>query len=197
MAALTYFTAKLTYLALSADEATDLDYDPQLKGVNSGVTLTAYVLQPPPRGDDVHVDEIPASALSPTAAMVVLAPVDARLDNGHLCLRAAPDQVIHSYTSQAAFPVTGGTTFLYWDAAADKLFKWNGSAYVEVDNFAPVRLAAQTAVLELPADAVLCYKCEFDHATFAGADRELPSFSFKAATTDIVLDLSTAERAPA
>src|SRR4029077_11691763 len=191
---LTFFTAKLTYSAVVADEASDVDADPQVKGVNAGVTLTAFVVQPPPTGDDVHANEIPAANLSPAAAMIVLAPIDARLDNGRLMLRADPDQVIHNYTSAATFPATGGTTFLYWAADVDKLYKWSGTAYVEVDRFAPVRLTAQTPVLELPPDAVLCYRIDFDHVTFGGADRELPSFAFKAPTADVVLDLSTAER---
>lgn len=196
MPALTYFTAKLTYLALSADEASDPDADPQLKGVNSGVTITAYVVQPPPREDDVHVDEIPASALSPAAAMVVLAPIDARLDNGHLCLRADPDRVVHHHPTLADFPATGSADTLYFAADTDLTYEWKGGAYVEIEPFAPVRLAAQTAVLELADDAVLCYRLDFDHATFAGDDRELPSFAFTAATSDVILDLSTAERVP-
>ena len=86
MTALTFFTAKLNYQVVEADTASDLDYDPQVKGVMAGVTITAFVVQPLPAGDDVHANEIPADNLSPTAAMVVLAPIDCRLDNGRLML---------------------------------------------------------------------------------------------------------------
>lgn len=196
MATLTFFTAKLTYQVVETDTIADVDYDPQVQGVNAGVTITPYVVQPLPVGDDVHVDEIPASSLSPTAALVVLAPIDCRLDNGELCLRADPDQVVHNYPAQSSFPPAGVIGSLYFAADVDKTFAWSGSAYVEVPSFAPVRLTAQTAVLELPPDAVLGYKVEFDHVTFAGAGQRLPAFSFKAPTADVVLDLSTAERMP-
>ena len=196
MATLTFFTAKLDYQVVEADTAVDPDYDPQVQGVSAGVTITPFVIQPAPTTDDVHVDEIPASSLSPAAAMVVLAPVDCRLDNGQLCLRADPDTVVHSYPSSSSFPATGLTTQLYFAADTGLTFRWSGSAYVAVDAFAPVRLAAQTPVLELPADAVLAYRVAFDHVTFNGADQSLPGFAFKAPTADVVLDLTTAERVP-
>ena len=196
MPALTFFTAKLNYQVVAADTAHDTDADPQVQGVNAGVTLTPYVVQPQPTADDVHVDEIPASSLSPTAALVVLAPVDARLDNGVLMLRVDPDVVVHNYPTRASFPATGSTAWLARAADTDTTYKWTGGTYVEIEGYAPVRLAAQTAVLELPDDAVLGYKIEFDHATFAGAERPLPGFAFKAPTADVVLDLATAERMP-
>jgi hypothetical protein len=125
--------------------------------------------------------------------MLVLAPVHARLDNGQLCLRADPDLVVHSYPNLAAFPTPGQSAQLYYAADTQKTYEWK-PPYTEVDPFAPVRLTAQTPVLQLPADAVLAYKVEFDHATFNGADQVLPGFSFKAPTADVVLDLVTAER---
>src|SRR5262245_36082124 len=198
---LTYFTAKLTYQAVVADEAVDADADPQVKGVNAGVTITAFVQQPPPRDDDIHQDEIPASTLSPTAAMLVLSKIRARIDNGDLCLRADPDLVVHNFPNMAAFPSIGTavSTNLYFAADTDKTYKFVGPPsphYEEVPAFAPVRLVAHTAVLELPADAILCYRVDFDHVTFGGADQQLPSFAFKAPTTDVVLDLVTAQRVP-
>jgi hypothetical protein len=196
MPALTFFTAHLNYQVVEADTAADVDTDPQVQGVNAGVTLTPYVVQPPPTSDDVGVDELPASSLSPTAALVVLAPVDARLDNGLLMLRVDPDTVVHHYPSLASFPATGSSAWLAYAADTGKTYKWTGSAYVEIEGYAPVRLTAQTAVLGLPPGAILGYRIEFDHATYAGAARPLPGFAFKAATADVVLDLSTAERMP-
>lgn len=194
--ALTFFTAELNYQVVEADTAADADYDPQVQGVNAGVTITPFIVQPPPTTDDVQVDEIPASSLSPAAATVVLAPVRARLDNGQLCLRADPDTVVHSFTTRASFPATGVTTQLYFAADTGLTYSWSGSAYVAIDAFAPVRLAAMTPVLELPADAYLAYSVAFDHVTFNGASQTLPGFSFKAPTADILLDLTSAERVP-
>ena len=61
-------------------------------------------------------------------------------------------------------------------------------------SFSPVRLVADTDVLGLPPDAFLAYTIEFDHVRYGGQDRELPGFSWKAPSSDVVLDLATAER---
>ena len=193
MAALTYYTAKLYYPAITADDASDPDYDPQIYGTMAGAMITAHVVNTPPVGDDIRADEIPAGSLTPEAAMVTLAPIDCRLNGGHLCLRSGPDLVVHSYTSAAAFPAIGLTTQLYWAADVDKTYKWAGG-YLEVASFRPVRLVADTDVLGLPPDAFLAYTIEFDHVRYGGQDRELPGFSWKAPSSDVVLDLATAER---
>ena len=65
---------------------------------------------------------------------------------------------------------------------------------METVDFAPVRLVAQTAVLGLTVDMTLCYRVEFDHTTFGGADQELPPFAFAAPTSDVILDLTTVTR---
>lgn len=198
---LTFFTAKMWYPAVIADTTADPDYDPQVQGIMAGATITAMIMQPPPHGDDVDPNEIPASELSPTAAMLILAPIDCRLNDGHLCLRAGPDLVVHSYPNAVAFPAVGLTTQLYFAADVDKVYKWvstgpSSGGYLEVSSFSPVRLTADTDVLELPEDAFLAYRIDFDHVRYGGAEHELPSFAFKAPTTDIELDLTTAERVP-
>lgn len=194
MAALTYFTAKLLYQVAVADEAGDIDADPQIKGAMAGVTLAAFIEQPPPTADDVHPDEIVAATLTPEIAMLVLPPIDARLDNGRLMLRVAPDRVVDSYPSSAGFPPVGSSTKLYRAADTNTTYEYKGGGYVVNEGYAPVRLVAQTAVLGLPADAFLCYSIAFDHVTFGGKDQELPAFAFRAPTSDVVLDLATAPR---
>jgi hypothetical protein len=143
----------------------------------------------------VHADAIQASGLSPDIAMVVLAPVRARLDNGELMLRADPDLDVDTFTNLAGFPATGLTTKLYRALDTGLVYRWTGTAYVLTDDFAPVRLVAQTAVLGLPVGTTLNYRIDFDHVTFNEADQELPSFAVAAPTSDIVLDLTTAARA--
>jgi hypothetical protein len=120
--------------------------------------------------------------------------VDARLDNGQLMLRADPDLDVDSFVNFAGFPATGLTTKLYRDLTTSKVYRWTGTAYVETTDYAPVRLVAQTAVLGLTVDMTLCYKIEFDHTTFGGADQVLPPFAFAAPTSDIILDLATVPR---
>jgi hypothetical protein len=196
---LTYFTAKLWYPVVVADEPSDADYDPQVEGPMAGATITAHVVNPPPSTDDVHANEIPAADLSPTAGMLILAPIDCRLNAGHLCLRVAADLPVHSYTSAAAFPAIGTVDHLFWAADVDKMYEWvpsgpSAGGYLEVESFTPVRLVAQTPVLQLPTDAFLVYEIAFDHVTYNGADQTLPGFVFKAPTADVELDLATAER---
>jgi hypothetical protein len=80
---------------------------------------------------------------------VVLAPIEARIDEGQLKLTAAQ---------------------------------------------ADVRLVAQTAVLGLPAGAVLVYTFTPHHVKFNGGDQDLPGFTIAAPTTDSVVDVGMAAR---
>ena len=59
-----------------------------------------------------------------------------------------------------------------------------------------VRLVAQTPVLGLPAEALLCYHFDFFSVTFNGGPQELVSFAVATLTTDTVLNLATATRIP-
>ncbi|OKH70832.1 hypothetical protein EB72_24875 [Mycobacterium sp. SWH-M1] len=88
MPALTYFTARLFYRAITADapEETggDVNTDPETKGIYAGVTITPFIK------DSAFVDarDLQAGTLTPDIAMLVLAPVRARLDNGQLKITA-------------------------------------------------------------------------------------------------------------
>ena len=77
------------------------------------------------------------------------------------------------------------------------VYRWTGSAYVLIDDFAPVRLAAQTDVLGLPVDAILGYEFSFTNVNYPRAANEeqmLPTFCVAAPTSDVVLDLAIAPR---
>lgn len=190
MTALTFFTAKLTYTAIVADEATDLDTDPQAKGFFATVMIHPFILN----GDGVDATEIQAGTLTPDVSMLVLAPVRARIDNGILMLRTDPDRDVDNFANMAAFPATGAADQLYRDTSTGKVFEWTGSAYAETDDFAVVRLVAQTAVLGLPEGATLNYRLDFSNVVYNGGDQKLASFAFAAPTSDVVLDLATAPR---
>ncbi|AMU39258.1 hypothetical protein A3N99_02920 [Mycobacteroides abscessus] len=78
MAALTYFTAKLTYKAIVAD-GEDVDTNPDTKGIYAGVTVRASA-----KGRPVF---IPAPSLTPDPALIVLAPIRCYVDDGVLGYR--------------------------------------------------------------------------------------------------------------
>jgi len=192
MPALTYWTAKLTYTAVVADEAADLDANPELKGFFASCGITAFILD----GQGVDVTEIQAGTLSPNASMLILAPVRARIDNGQLMLRADPDKDVDNYATSANFPATGNTSQLYRAVNTGLVYEWTGSAYAVTFDFAPVRLVAQTAVLGLPVGATLNYRFDFTNVVFNGEDQTLASFAVPAPTADVLLDLATAPRVP-
>lgn len=85
MAELKYFTPVLTWLSVVADapQATggDADANPDSRGMYGGVTVT-------PSLTDADVRAIRATALTPAPALIVLAPIEARLDEGRLMLTA-------------------------------------------------------------------------------------------------------------
>lgn len=190
MAALTYFTARLRYQTVVADEATDVDTDPQTKGIYAGVTITPFIRD----SDGIDASELQAATLTPDVAMLVLSPIRARLDAGVLMLRVDPDRPVENHANLAAFPGTGNTAKLYRAQNTGLVYAWNGSTYVQTDDYTPVRLVAQTAVLGLPEGATLNYRLDFDHVTFNGGEQELASFAVAAPTSDIVVDLATAPR---
>ena len=168
------------------------DYDPQNKGIYAGVTITPFIKD----GQGINASTIQAPTLTPEAAMVVLAPIRARLDNGVLMLRVDPDRPVDNYANLAAFPGTGNTARPYRAQDTPIIYAWTGSAYEVTDSYTPVRLVAQTDVLGLPEGAILGYRFSFDHVTFNGGDQELARFAIAAPNTDAVLNVATAERIP-
>jgi hypothetical protein len=126
--------------------------------------------------------------------MLILAPIRAHRQR-HPLLRVDPDKDVDNYANLAAFPVTGTDDQLYRATNTGLVYRWSWSAYVETDDFTPVRLVAQTAVLGLPEGAKLCYRLDFSNVVFNGEDDQLLApFAFQAPTTDVVLDLATAPR---
>lgn len=191
MAELTYWTASLNYKSVVADEAADIDANPETKGVHAAVTITPFLRRNDREPIAGRIDAIIASTLVPPA-MIVLAPVAARLDDGRLMLRAAPDRPIEPHANLAAFPATGDTAKLYRAADTGLLYEWNSTAYVLATDFAPVRLVAQTGVLDLAAGVILAYRFEFSSVTFNGGRQQLPAFVVDAPTAAGVVDVGMA-----
>ena len=89
------------------------------------------------------ISQLQAATLSPYSALLALAPIKARIDNGVLMLRADPDRPSTTYLNVAAFPATGLINTLYRAADTQLLYEWKDGAYVLTDDYAPVRLVAQ------------------------------------------------------
>lgn len=204
MTALTFFTARLYLYVETADEANDIDINPQTKGVNAGVTITPQLIN----NEDFATplaDALPAGTLTPNAALVVLAPVRARIDNGRLKIRADDEFTVVDYVPTYADLPEGlndntdrGKAWIV--ASSGLLYVWDGEEFPDdgdgqatLDQL-DVRLVAETAVLTLPENTHLGYRLDFDHVTFNGADQDLPSFAWQAPTTDVLTDLSTVTR---
>jgi hypothetical protein len=201
--ALTYFTARLHYLAVVADVTAGVlepiaDDDPQLNGITASVIITAFIRHTDPISNDTAATtRLPAATLTtPGSALLALAPIRARIDNGQLMLRAEPDRPVTTYTNQAAFPATGDPNRLYRDGVTQLVYQWTGGAYAQTDDFAVVRLVAQTDVLGMDPDDILCYRFAFDNITYGGGEQILAPFAVAAPTTDTDFDLATAARIP-
>ncbi|WP_374159066.1 hypothetical protein ACEWX3_07540 [Mycobacterium sp. G7A2] len=189
MPTLTYFTAKLRYQAIVADEDSDSDADPDTKGFFATVIVTPFIKD----GDGTDASEVQAGTLSPVT-MLALAPVKARLDNGILMLRVDPDRDVDNYASASAFPATGVADQLYRATDTGLVYEWDGDSYEQVEDYTPVRLVAQTDALGLPNGATLNYRLSFENVVYNQQNQELASFAFQAPTSDVKLDLATVPR---
>lgn len=174
-----YFTVEADYKSVVADSVSDPDADPQLGPVTATVTFTPVINTG---------DVILAGAADPRPTGFVPAPIVARIDtDGRLKLRVEPDLPVDPYANVAAFPGTGLLTKLYRATDTMKVYRWTGSAYVETLDFTPVRLLADTPLLELAGP--LYYQVAFTNVVFNGGRGELNGFVFQAAEADSVINL--------
>lgn len=176
MAELKYFTLAATAKTVVADETGDADYDPQVKGIYSGVTITPTVKNTAGKA----ITWVRATGLA-QPELIVVSPVRARIDNGNVVLRIAPDKPVDDYANLAAFPGTGLTTKYYRALDTDKMYAWNGTTYVETYAWAPIRLLAKCSALGADV-ASIRYRIDFFEATFNGQPQTLPSIEIEAPT---------------
>ena len=182
----TYFTVIADYKSVVVDLASDVDPDPQLGPVTARVTFTPIL---------GNGDVILATDASPRPTGYVAAPIVGRIDtDGRLKLRVEPDGDRDDYANVAAFPGTGNTAKVYFSIAAQAFYRWDGTAYVETLPYAPVRLLADTALLELASD--LYYRVSFSEVAFNGQPGYLAPFVFQAPNTDVELNLIEVARQP-
>lgn len=124
---LKYFTPQLKWITAVADEPSDPDPDPQIKGIAGGCTVTATIA-----GSDARALRV--EDLSPEAALLALSPIESRLDDGVLKLNAST----------------------------------------------PLRLVANSPVLELPDGVEVWYTFRFHHVTYNGQSQDLPEITITA-----------------
>lgn len=181
-----FFTVVADFKSVVADLAYDkptgdADADPTLGPVTAKVTFTPEI-----RKGDV----ILASDATPHPIGYVPAPIVGRIDtDGLLKLRVEPDGDRDDYANAAAFPATGNAGKVYFSIAAQTFYRWNGTAYVETYPYTPVRLLADTELLEL--DDPLYYKVTFSDVVYNGAPGYISSFTFQAPSYDTEISLIT------
>ena len=182
----TFFTVVADYKSVVVDLASDVDYDPQLGPVTATVTF-----RPVLRNGDV----ILATNASPRPTGYVAAPIRARIDtDGKLKLRVEPDGDRDDFATLAAFPPSGNTAKVYFAIDTQTFYKWNGSTYVATYPYTPVRLLADTPLLEL--DSPLFYTVTFTDVAYNGQPGIIAPFTFQAPNADIELNLIEVMRQP-
>jgi hypothetical protein len=173
----TYFTVTADYRSVVADLPTDFDYDPQVIPITANVTFTPVL-----RNGDV----ILATNATPRPTGFVPAPVAAQIDSdGRLKLRRHSSFSVKA--NVGAFPVTGDANTIYFSTATNTYYRWNGSQYVTTFEFAPVRLLADTDLLELATP--LFYEVRFSNVKVNNAPASLNTVVFQAPTSDVELNL--------
>jgi hypothetical protein len=170
-----YFTVLGDFRSVVADLSTDIDHDPQIGPVTATVTFKPVLRDG---------DAILATNATPRPTGYVAAPIVARINStGQLVLRDVPDgtrQIVDDITD---LPATGDVAKYYVADDTDIHYRWNGAHYDEIPPYAPVRLLANTALLEL--ESPLYYTVSFSSVLFNGRAGKLNSFTFEAPTSDI------------
>jgi hypothetical protein len=173
----TYFTVTADYRSVVADLPTDFDYDPQVIPITANVKFTPVL---------ATGDVILATDASPRPIGFVPAPISAQIDtDGRLKLRRL--STVSVKANLAAFPVTGDANTIYYNTATNTYYSWNGSQYVTTFEFAPVRLLADTALLELATP--LYYQVTFSNVMVNNVPGSMNAVMFQAPTADVELNL--------
>jgi hypothetical protein len=182
----TYFTVIADYRSVVADAVSDVDADPQLGPISALVTFQPLL---------TDGEIITATKASPRPVGYVPAEIVARIDtDGKLKLRVEPDGHRVDLPSTSAFPATGSAGMVYHAIDTKTYYLWDGSQYDETYSYTPVRLLADTPLLELSSP--LYYRVSFSEVILNGRSARLNPFVFQACTTDQVFNLIEALPVP-
>lgn len=180
-----YFTVVADFRAVVADLTTDLNADPEIQPVSAVVTFKPMI-----RDGDV----ILAADAAPRPTGFVAAPITAKINtSGRLCLRDVPDGTRQNVANQAALPATGDPAKYYVALNTGIHYRWTGSGYAEIPPYQPVRLLANSPLLELDA---LFYQVTFTQVIYNGRAGRLKGFVFEAPSYDTEVSLITVMPAP-
>ena len=182
----TYFTVVADYKSVVVDILSDPDFDPQLGPISARVTFTPII-------DEGSV--LAATTALPRPTGFIAAPIVGRIDtDGKLKLRVDPDGVRLDLASRSAFPPSGVIGRIYHAIDNSTYWQWTGTKYIETYSYTPIRLLANTALLELSGP--LFYRVEFSEVVLNGKPGVINPFTFQAPTSDIELNLIGVGNAP-
>ena len=182
----TYFTVVADYKSVVVDILSDPDFDPQLGPISARVTFTPII-------DEGSV--LAATTALPRPTGFIAAPIVGRIDtDGKLKLRVDPDGVRLDLASRSAFPPSGVIGRIYHAIDNSTYWQWTGTKYIETYSYTPIRLLANTALLQLSGP--LFYRVEFSEVVLNGKPGVINPFTFQAPTSDIELNLIGVGNAP-
>jgi hypothetical protein len=177
----TFFTVIADYKPIVVDLISDPDFDPELGPITAKVTFQPLLAD----GTVIH-----ATKALPRPTGFIAAPIVGRIDvDGQLKLRVEPDGTRQDLANRAAFPAIGKAGVAYHAIAEKTYWIWDGKAYVSSYSYTPIRLLADTPLLELSSP--LFYQVSFTDVVFNGLPGTINSFTFQAPTSDTVIDLIT------
>ena len=175
----TFFTVTADYRSVLADTEIDLDADGQIAPISAVVTFKPVLRD----GDAIR-----AMNASPRPIAYVPAPVVAKLGtDGRLKLRDDPDGTRVIVATYANLPGTGNAANYYRVTATGLHYRWNGSGYDEIPPYQPVKLLANTNLLNL--DFALYYTVTFSQVIYNGRVGKLRGFTFEAPSFDTEVSL--------
>ena len=179
-----YFTVLGDYRSVVADTETDLDINPDLAPITATVTFTPVL---------ASGDAIRASKADPRPTIYVPVPIVGHISaDGRLKLRDAPAGRQENHESLSVLPTAGADGVAYMTVDDQRVWRWNGTTYIEDYNYTPIRLLADTALLELSSP--LYYHVTFTDVRFNGELGYLSPITFAAPQSDEVLNLVNVTR---
>ena len=182
----TFFTVLGDYRSVVADGTIDLNIDPDVGPVTATVTFTP-VLE--------SGDAILASKADPRPTIYVPVPIVGHISaDGRLKLRDAPSGVQENYEDPSTLPTAGVVGVAYTTLNDRRVYRWDGFTYIPDYNYTPIRLLADTALLEL--DGPLFYHVAFTDVLFNGEPGYLSPFTFAAPDVDMDLNIADVARRP-
>ena len=182
----TFFTVIADYKSVVVDIISDPDFDPQLGPISARVTFTPLI-------DDGEV--IAATHTLPRPTGFIAAPIEGRIDtDGKLKLRVDPDGTRLDMPTRTSFPAVGAAGRVYHAIDNNTYWKWDGTRYAETFSYTPIRLLADTSVLELAGP--LFYRVTFTDVVLNGRPGVINPFTFQAPTSDVEVNLITVGAVP-